>query len=80
MAIEPGSIVGGYRIEAVIGRGGIGVVFRATELALDRPVALKLIAPRLAGDASSATGSCASPPRGLDRPPGCPSGLCGGGG
>ena len=51
MAIEPGSIVGGYRIEAVIGRGGMGVVYRATELALDRPVALKLIAPRLAGDA-----------------------------
>jgi hypothetical protein len=30
----------------------MGVVYRATELALDRPVALKLIAPELAGDAS----------------------------
>lgn len=29
-----------------------GVVYRATELGLDRPVALKLIAPELAGDAA----------------------------
>jgi serine/threonine protein kinase len=40
----------GYRIESVVGRGGMGVVYRASELALDRPVALKLIAPELAGD------------------------------
>ena len=50
MTYESGSTIGGYRIDAVIGRGGMGVVYRATELALDRPVALKLIAPRLAGD------------------------------
>jgi streptogramin lyase len=49
---EPGTHLAGYRIEGVIGRGGMGVVYRATELALDRPVALKLIAPELAGDAS----------------------------
>ena len=30
----------------------MGVVYRATELALDRPVALKLIAPEFAGDVS----------------------------
>jgi streptogramin lyase len=49
---DVGAQLAGYRIEGVIGRGGMGVVYRATELALDRPVALKLIAPELAGDAS----------------------------
>jgi serine/threonine protein kinase len=49
---DVGTQLAGYRIEGVIGRGGMGVVYRATELALDRPVALKLIAPELAGDPS----------------------------
>jgi Protein kinase domain len=47
---DVGTQFAGYRIEGVVGRGGMGVVYRATELALDRPVALKLIAPELAGD------------------------------
>ena len=47
-----GASVAGYRIEAVAGQGGMGVVYRARQLALDRAVALKLIAPELARDKS----------------------------
>jgi serine/threonine protein kinase len=48
--VDPGSIFAGYRIEAVIARGGMGIVYRATDLSLGRPVALKLIAPEHAQD------------------------------
>ncbi len=44
------AIIAGYRIEEAIGRGGMGVVYRATQLALERPVAIKLIATERAQD------------------------------
>ena len=47
---EVGSLFAGHRIEGVAGRGAMGVVLRATDLTLDRRVALKLIAPMLARD------------------------------
>ena len=50
--LASGQILAGYRIEGPVGRGGMGVVYRATQLALERPVALKLIAPDLAEDPS----------------------------
>ncbi|HET7454739.1 MAG TPA: protein kinase [Solirubrobacterales bacterium] len=43
-----GSEVAGYRIEGLIARGGMGVVYRATHLGLERPAALKVIARELA--------------------------------
>ncbi|WP_103029015.1 serine/threonine-protein kinase [Salinibacter altiplanensis] len=45
-----GDVLDGYRLDAVIGRGGMGTVYRATDVALEKTVALKVIAPHLAGD------------------------------
>ncbi len=48
--VEIGSEFAGYRIEALAGEGGMGRVYRATQIALNRPVALKVIVPELADD------------------------------
>src|ERR1044072_2948364 len=44
---SPGSEFAGYRIENEVKRGGMGVVYQATDLRLKRTVALKGIAPEL---------------------------------
>jgi protein kinase-like protein len=46
-----GSELAGYRIETLIGRGGMGVVYRAEQIRLGRKVALKLLAPEMAANA-----------------------------
>ncbi|MET9324747.1 serine/threonine-protein kinase [Streptomyces sp. NPDC003038] len=45
-----GKQIAGYRVERMIGRGGMAVVYCAKDLRLDRTVALKLIAPERARD------------------------------
>src|SRR3954468_3813705 len=47
---DPGSEIAGYRIESLIGRGGMAVVYRAEDLRLGRKAALKLLTPQLSDD------------------------------
>jgi Protein kinase domain len=48
--LATGTIVAGYRVDSVLGEGGMAVVYRATQLSLNRVVALKLLAPELGED------------------------------
>jgi hypothetical protein len=49
-----GTVVDGkYRVDAVIGQGGMGAVFRAWDLRLERPVAIKVVRADLLGDPDS---------------------------
>ena len=49
--IAAGSQIAGYTVEEQIGRGGMAVVYRASDQRLNRHVALKILAPELASDA-----------------------------
>ena len=48
--LEIGSRFAGYRIDGVLGRGGMGRVYRAWDVRLERPVAVKVITSTLAED------------------------------
>jgi len=49
-SLETGGVVGGYRIESLLGRGGMAAVYLAEDGRLKRKVALKVLSPELAAD------------------------------
>jgi len=48
--LSPGTSFGQYRVEALIGAGGMGQVYRATDMRLQRAVAIKVLPPEFAND------------------------------
>ena len=48
--LERGTVIGGYRVDELISRGGMGLVYRVTHVALNRIYALKVLDSALADD------------------------------
>ncbi|MBN8524782.1 MAG: serine/threonine protein kinase, partial [Planctomycetes bacterium] len=46
--LSPGSRIAGYEVGVLVGRGGMGEVYRAKQISMQREVALKILSPRLA--------------------------------
>src|ERR1700722_2741099 len=46
--LAPGTLIGAYCIEAPLGQGGMGTVYRALDTKLNRPVAIKVLSDNLA--------------------------------
>jgi serine/threonine protein kinase len=50
--IGPGTILGFYRLDGVLGEGGMGVVYRAFDTRLNRPLAIKFLSNEMADEAA----------------------------
>src|SRR5262249_9226474 len=50
MALQPGTTLGPYEIEAPLGAGGMGEVYRARDTRLDRTVAIKILPQEMSND------------------------------
>jgi eukaryotic-like serine/threonine-protein kinase len=58
-AIEPGTVVGNYRVVELLATGGMGEVFRGEHVHLGRPVAIKFLHQRLIGNREAMARFCA---------------------
>ena len=54
--IFPGRVIGDFLIESTIGKGGMGEIYAARQISLDRKVALKILQDRFTGDSEYVEG------------------------
>ena len=51
--VEPGTVIGGFQLESRLGKGGMGEVFLAHQISVDRKVAVKILPPGFADNESA---------------------------
>ena len=56
MPLTPGTSLGPYQIDAPLGAGGMGEVYKATDTRLDRTVAIKVLPEHVAADPECSRG------------------------